>query len=118
MAAAAAAQQGAAEAATSASKGTANEEEEEDEMPELEAAEEDAPVDEGDLDPKEIEMVIAQVRVVLFIVAALYLLVVFQTGCTRAIAVRALKESNGDLINASMCLSVLLHRYYTDMLSL
>lgn len=114
MAAAAAAQQSAAAAATSASKGTANEEEE-DEMPELEVAEEAAPVDEGDLDPKEIEMVMHQVRVVLFIVAALCLLVVFQTGCTRAKAVGALKESNGDLINASMCLSVPLHRSYTDM---
>jgi len=70
MAAAAAAQQSAA-AAASASKG-ATAEEDDDEMPELEAAEEEAgPADEGDLDPNEIEMVMEQVCIVPFFVAAL-----------------------------------------------
>ena len=52
-------------------------------IPELEAPEEDGPVDETGVDPKDIELVMTQVN------------------CTRAKAVRALKESGGDLINAS-----------------
>lgn len=54
-----------------------------DEVPELEAVEEDGPVDETGVDPKDIELVIQQV------------------GCSRAKAVKVLKESGGDLINAS-----------------
>jgi nascent polypeptide-associated complex subunit alpha len=54
-----------------------------DEVPELEAPEDDGPVDETGVDAKDIELVMAQV------------------GCSRAKAVRVLKESNGDLINAS-----------------
>ncbi len=56
-----------------------------DEVPELEAPEEDdGPVDETGVDPKDIELVMAQVN------------------CSRAKAVRVLKESGGDLINASV----------------
>ncbi|MEU3315765.1 ubiquitin-like domain-containing protein [Streptomyces sp. NPDC006662] len=44
----------------------------------------DEPVDETGIDPKDIELVMAQ------------------TGASRAKAVRALKESGGDLINAIM----------------
>ena len=72
IAAAAAAQQNAT-AAVSDNKG-ATEDDEEDEMPALEAAEDSGPVDEGDLDPKEIEMVIDQVWIVLSIVATRSLL--------------------------------------------
>ena len=54
-----------------------------DEVPELEAAEDDGPVDETGLDPKEIELVMAQVN------------------CSRAKAVKVLKENGGDIINAS-----------------
>lgn len=54
-----------------------------DEVPELEAVEEEGPVDETGVDPKDIELVIQQV------------------GCSRAKAVKVLKESGGDLINAS-----------------
>ena len=54
-----------------------------DEVPELEAPEDDGPVDETGVDPKDIELVMAQVN------------------CSRAKAVRVLKESGGDLINAS-----------------
>lgn len=54
-----------------------------DEVPELEAIEDDGPVDETGVDPKDIELVMAQV------------------SCSRAKAVRVLKESGGDLINAS-----------------
>ena len=54
-----------------------------DEVPELEAPEEDGPVDETGVDAKDIELVMAQVN------------------CSRAKAVRVLKESGGDLINAS-----------------
>ena len=54
-----------------------------DEVPELEAIEDDGPVDESGVDPKDIELVMAQVN------------------CSRAKAVRVLKESGGDLINAS-----------------
>ncbi|SRR6266404_3419918 len=55
-----------------------------DEVPELEALEDDGPVDETGVDPKDIELVMAQVN------------------CSRAKAVRVLKESGGDLINASV----------------
>lgn len=54
-----------------------------DEIPELEAPEDDGPVDETGVDPKDIELVMQQVN------------------CSRAKAVRVLKESGGDLINAS-----------------
>ena len=55
-----------------------------DDVPELEAPEEDDPVDETGVDPKDIELVMAQVN------------------CSRAKAVRVLKEHSGDLINASV----------------
>ena len=58
-----------------------------DDIPELEAVEEDGNVDETGVDPKDIELVIQQV------------------GCSRAKAVRVLKESGGDLINASTYMS-------------
>jgi len=58
-----------------------------DDVPELEAPEDDGPIDETGVDPKEIELVMAQV------------------SCSRAKAVRALKESGGDLINAIMAAS-------------
>jgi nascent polypeptide-associated complex subunit alpha len=54
-----------------------------DDIPELEAPEDDGPVDESGVDPKDIDLVMQQV------------------SCTRAKAVRVLKESGGDLINAS-----------------
>ena len=54
-----------------------------DDVPELEAVEEEGPVDETGIDPKDIDLVIQQVN------------------CSRAKAVRVLKESGGDLINAS-----------------
>lgn len=54
-----------------------------DEIPTLEPAEEEGEVDETGVDPKDIELVMAQVN------------------CSRAKAVRVLKESGGDLINAS-----------------
>lgn len=58
----------------------------EDDIPELEAVDDDAPVDETGVDPKDIELVMQQVN------------------CSRGKAVRVLKESGGDLINASACL--------------
>jgi nascent polypeptide-associated complex subunit alpha len=58
-----------------------------DEVPELEAIEDDGPVDETGVDPKDIELVMAQVN------------------CSRAKAVRVLKDSGGDLINAIMAAS-------------
>ena len=57
--------------------------EDDDDIPELEAPEDDGPVDETGVDPKDIDLVIQQV------------------GCSRAKAVKVLKESGGDLINAS-----------------
>jgi NACalpha-BTF3-like transcription factor len=65
------------------SSGVAAEGEDDDDIPELEAVEEDGPLDETGVDPKDIELVMAQVN------------------CSRAKAVRTLKESGGDLINAS-----------------
>ena len=55
-----------------------------DDVPELEALEDDGPIHETGVDPKDIELIIAQ------------------TNCTRAKAVRVLKENGGDLINASV----------------
>lgn len=101
IAAAAAAQQNATAAASDSKGPTADDED--DEMPELEAVEESGHVDEGDLDPKEIEMVMDQVCIVLSFVATQSLIRLSQTGCSRSKAVTALKESGGDLINASMC---------------
>lgn len=65
--------------------------EDDDDIPDLEAAEDDGPVDETGIDPKDIDLVIQQV------------------GCTRAKAVRVLKESGGDLINASEFKYTLVH---------
>ncbi|EIW85057.1 nascent polypeptide-associated complex, alpha subunit [Coniophora puteana RWD-64-598 SS2] len=56
-------------------------------IPDLEAPEDDSPVDETGVDPKDIELVMAQVN------------------CSRAKAVRVLKETGGDLINAIMAAS-------------
>ncbi|THU86436.1 nascent polypeptide-associated complex, alpha subunit [Dendrothele bispora CBS 962.96] len=58
-----------------------------DDIPELEAPEDDGPVDETGVDPKDIDLVMQQVN------------------CSRAKAVRVLKESGGDLINAIMAAS-------------
>jgi nascent polypeptide-associated complex subunit alpha len=70
--------------------------EDDEDIPELEAAAEDeGPVDETGVDVKDIDLVMQQV------------------GCSRAKAVRVLKDSGGDLINASTC-PVLLWRMFTD----
>lgn len=83
--------------ALTSSMGGANlgKDDDDDEMPELEDAKDDAgakkaddedddgEVSEGDVDPKEIELVMNQ------------------TSCTRKKAVKALKDSGGDIINAS-----------------
>ena len=77
--------------ATSLGKGG---EEDDDEMPELEPADEtgkaggdddedDGDVSDGDVDPKEVELVMNQ------------------TSCSRKKAIKALKDSGGDIINAS-----------------
>ncbi|CAA7265383.1 unnamed protein product [Cyclocybe aegerita] len=58
-----------------------------DDLPDLEAPEEDGVVDETGVDPKDIDLVMQQVN------------------CSRAKAVRVLKESGGDLINAIMAAS-------------
>lgn len=63
--------------------GADGDDDDDDDIPDLEAPEEEGPVDETGVDPKDIELVITQV------------------GCSRAKAVRVLKESGGDLINAS-----------------
>jgi nascent polypeptide-associated complex subunit alpha len=57
--------------------------EDDDDIPELEAPEDDGPVDETGVDPKDIDLVMQQVN------------------CSRAKAVRVLRDSGGDLINAS-----------------
>ena len=54
-----------------------------DDAPTTETAAEDETIDETGLDPKEIELVMQQVN------------------CSRAKAVRVLKENGGDIINAS-----------------
>jgi nascent polypeptide-associated complex subunit alpha len=63
--------------------GAGGEGDDDDDLPDLEAPEDDGPLDETGVDPKDIELVMAQVN------------------CSRAKAVKVLKESGGDLINAS-----------------
>lgn len=63
--------------------GAEGDDDDDDDIPDLEAPDEDGPVDETGVDPKDIDLVMAQVN------------------CSRAKAVRVLKESGGDLINAS-----------------
>ncbi|KAF8522187.1 nascent polypeptide-associated complex, alpha subunit [Hysterangium stoloniferum] len=70
-----------------ASGATGGAEDDDDDMPELEAPEDEGEVDETGVDAKDIELVMAQVN------------------CSRAKAVRALKDSGGDLINAIMAAS-------------
>jgi nascent polypeptide-associated complex subunit alpha len=70
-----------------ANSGANGEEDDDDDIPELEAPEEEGLVDESGVDPKDIDLVMAQVN------------------CTRAKAVRVLKDSGGDLINAIMAAS-------------
>jgi nascent polypeptide-associated complex subunit alpha len=60
--------------------------ESEDDTPAVEI-EDESPVDETGVDPRDIDLVMAQ------------------TGASRSKAVRALKESGGDLINAIMAAS-------------
>jgi len=67
--------------------GGEGDDDDDDDMPDLEAPEEEGPVDETGVDPKDIDLVMAQVN------------------CSRAKAVRVLKESGGDLINAIMAAS-------------
>ncbi|TCD68891.1 GAL4 enhancer protein [Steccherinum ochraceum] len=67
--------------------GVGGDDDDDDDIPELEAVEEEGPVDETGVDPKDIELVIQQV------------------GCSRAKAVKVLKDSGGDLINAIMAAS-------------
>lgn len=75
-------------------------EDDDDDIPELEAPEDDGPVDEAGVDPKDIDLVMQQVN------------------CTRAKAVRVLKESGGDLINASELKPILRTSCNTQVISL
>lgn len=79
---------GAGSATTLESSGVEKGGDNEDDVPELEGPEDDGPVDETGVDPKDIELVMAQV------------------SCSRAKAVRVLKESGGDLINASVSIFI------------
>lgn len=74
---------GGGSAPTIEKSGIAGGADDEDDVPELEEAEDDGPVDESGVDPKDIDLVMQQVN------------------CSRSKAVKALKESGGDLINAS-----------------
>jgi len=71
---------------TDSAKGVQSKSNDEDDVPELEAVD-DGEIDETGVDPKDIELVMTQVN------------------CSRAKAVRVLKESGGDLINAIMAAS-------------
>ncbi|KAH8829680.1 nascent polypeptide-associated complex alpha subunit [Flagelloscypha sp. PMI_526] len=67
--------------------GVAAEDDDDDDIPELEAPEEEGDIDETGVDPKDIDLVMQQVN------------------CSRAKAVKVLKEHQGDLINAIMAAS-------------
>ena len=79
---------GGAGAQTLEESGAGGDDDDDDEPPELEAAEEDGPLDETGVDPKEIDILMQQ------------------ANCSRAKAVRVLKESGGDLVNASQFVSL------------
>ncbi|KAJ7063178.1 nascent polypeptide-associated complex, alpha subunit [Mycena amicta] len=64
-----------------------DDDDDDDDVPELEAVDDDGTLDETGVEAKDIELVMAQVN------------------CSRAKAVRALKDSGGDLINAIMAAS-------------
>jgi NACalpha-BTF3-like transcription factor len=64
---------------------TGGDDDDDEDIPGLEEPEDEGPVDETGVEPKDIELVMQQVN------------------CSRAKAVRVLKESGGDLINASAC---------------
>lgn len=77
--------------------GAAADDDDDDDIPDLEAPEEEGPVDETGVEAKDIELVMQQVN------------------CSRAKAVRVLKESGGDLINASASyLQFVLERTMSD----
>lgn len=79
---------GNAGSATLEESGAGGDDDDDDDIPDLEAPpEDDGPVDETGVDPKDIDLVMQQVN------------------CSRAKAVRVLKESGGDLINAIMAAS-------------
>lgn len=78
--------------------GVGGDDDDDDDIPELEAVEEEGPVDETGVEPKDIELVMQQV------------------GCSRAKAVKVLKESGGDLINASAYCNCFYCYYHTDHL--
>jgi nascent polypeptide-associated complex subunit alpha len=81
--------------------GVGGEDDDEDEIPELEAPDDEGPIDETGVDPKDVDLVMAQVRCLISPASALPHLPSAQVNCSRAKAVRVLKESGGDLINAS-----------------
>jgi len=74
-------------AASLENSGVGGEDDDDDELPDLEAPDEEGPIDDTGVDPKDVDLVMAQVN------------------CSRAKAVRVLKESGGDLINAIMAAS-------------
>lgn len=76
--------------------GAAADDDDDDDIPDLEAPEEEGPVDETGVEAKDIELVMQQVN------------------CSRAKAVRVLKESGGDLINASASYLQFLERTMSD----
>ena len=81
--------------------GIADAGEDDDDIPELEAVDDDGPMDESGVDPKDIDLVMAQVRSYILSVDLTLSNTDMQVSCSRAKAIRVLKESGGDLINAS-----------------
>lgn len=81
--------------------GDGADEEDDDDIPELEAPEDDGPVDETGVDAKDVDLVMAQVCLPSSFLPFPSTTIGPQVNCSRARAVKALKESGGDLINAS-----------------
>jgi|ERR1700722_668274 len=74
-----------------------------DDIPDLEAPDGDEPVDETGVESKDIDLVMAQVCLWCLVCCLSASSHIVQVGCSRAKAVAVLKESGGDLINASTC---------------
>jgi len=88
-------------AAVHAAGGGADEDDDDDDIPELEAPEDDGPVDETGVEAKDVDLVMTQVRLPPSLITFPSTTIGPQVNCSRAKAVKALKENGGDLINAS-----------------
>lgn len=91
-----------------------DDDDDDDSIPALEEPAEEEAVDETGVDAKDVELIMSQVSTLTageWMPWNLHIMCTVQVNCSRAKAVRVLKENNGDVINASAFCSQLLHRH-------